>query len=352
MALTEIFVMPKTYNNLFNKIISYENLYLAYLDAKKHKKLKAEVLEFGINAESKLMDIHNRLKAGTWQPGHYREFLAKTEVKRRVIHAPDFADRVVHMAVYRVIMPLFEKKYIHDSYACRIGKGTWKATQRLQYFLRVAKRQNQRVYVLKCDISKYYPSIYKPELMAEIARTIRDKHLLKLLESIYYDFNNNQRGIPIGTVTSQLAANIMLNKLDHFVKECIGAKYYLRYMDDFIIIHSDKNRLKEILRDIEWFVSAVLKLRLNPKTGIFPDSQGVDFAGYRTWATHIKPRKRNVKAAKIRFKTLAWHLKHGRITKEAIERRKASFEGYMCHCAGYRTTLSTLRWLDTSQEGG
>ena len=116
--------MPKTYNNLFNQIISYENLYLAYLDAKKHKKLKAEVLEFGINAESKLMDIHNRLKAGTWQPGHYREFLAKTEVKRRVIHAPDFADRVVHMAVYRAIMPLFEKKYIHDSYACRIGKGT------------------------------------------------------------------------------------------------------------------------------------------------------------------------------------------------------------------------------------
>ncbi len=344
--------MPKTYNNLFEKIISYENLYLAYMDAKKHKKLKHEVLEFGVNVEEKLKDIHDRLEAGTWKPSPYHEFLAKTEVKRRVINAPTFADRVVHMAIYRVIMPLFEKKYIFDSYACRIGKGSWKATQRLQHFLRVAKRKYERVYVLQCDIAKYYPSIYKPVLMDEIRRTIRDKRLLQLLELIYFEFNGSERGIPIGTVTSQLAANVLLNKLDHFLKECVGAEYYLRYMDDFIIIDGDKDRLRKILQDIEWFVSAVLKLQLNPKTGIFPACQGVDFAGYRTWATHIKPRKRNVKAAKIRFKNLSWHFRHGRIDAKAIDRRIASFRGYMCHCAGYRSTLSTLKWLYNSPKGG
>ncbi len=344
--------MPKAYRNIFEEIISCENLYLAYLDARKHKKLKAEVLEFGVNVEEKLRDIHDRLEAGTWQPLPYREFLAKTEVKRRVINAPAFADRVVHMAIYRVIMPMFERKYIYDSYACRIGKGTWAATQRLQYFLRIAKRKYERVYVLQCDISKYYPSIYKPVLMEEMQRTIQDKKLIKLLETIYYGFNDSERGIPIGTVTSQLAANVLLNKLDHFLKECVGARYYLRYMDDFIIIDGDKEKLKAILQDIDWFVTTVLKLKLNPKTGIFPACQGVDFAGYRTWATHIKPRKRNVKAAKIRFKNLAWQLRHGRTDAISIARRRASFLGYMCHCAGYRSTLSTLKWLYNSNEGG
>lgn len=337
--------MPITYNNLYHQIVSFENLYLAYLEAVAGRREKLEILDFYDHAEEKIMRIHRQLENHTWQPGKYRQFLSRQEVKRRVIDAPDFADRIVHMALYRVLAPLFDSKFIYDSYACRAGKGSTKAVMRVHDFLRRAKRQYDKVYVLQCDISKFYPSIYKPYLMEKVARTIRDKDVLELLEMIYYGFNGVERGVPIGAATSQLAANVVLDTLDHFCKECMGVKYYVRYMDDVIILGHDKEILYNYLRDIEWLVSGVLKLRLNPKTRIYPACRGVDFAGYRTWATHIKPRKRNVKAAKIRFKDLSWKFKHGRATLKDVGPRVVSFLGYMSHCNGYKTTVSTLNWL-------
>ena len=348
--MDELQDMPITYNNLYHQIISFENLYLAYLDAATGRKIKPEVLEFSDHAEEKIMRIHRQLATRSWKPGKYRQFLSHQEVKRRVIDAPDFADRVVHMAIYRVLSPLFDSKFIYDSYACRAGKGSTKAVARVRDFLRRAKRQYEKVYVLQCDIAKFYPSIYKPYLMEKMARTIRDKDVLELLETIYYDFNGEERGVPIGAATSQLAANVVLDTLDHFCKECMMVKYYVRYMDDVIILGDSKDLLHNYLRDIEWLVSGVLKLRLNPKTRIYPASRGVDFAGYRTWATHIKPRKRNVKAAKIRFKDLSWKYKHGKVTLDDVKPRVVSFLGYMSHCNGYKTTVSTLNWLKLQRD--
>ena len=346
--------MPITYNNLYQEIISFENLYLAYLQAITNRKEKPEVLEFYDHTEEKIMRIHRQLENHTWQPGEYRQFLSCQEVKRRVIDAPDFADRIVHMAIYRVLAPIFDKKFIYDSYACRANKGSVGAVMRVQDFLRRAKRQYDKVYVLQCDISKFYPSIYKPYLMEKMARTIRDKELLDLLELIYYGFNGAERGVPIGAATSQLAANVVLDTLDHFCKECLGVKYYVRYMDDVIILGDSKELLHYYLREIEWLVSGTLKLSLNPKTRIYPACQGVDFAGYRTWATHIKPRKRNVKAAKLRFKNWAWKYKHGRATVFDVTVRVIAFLAYMGHCNGYETITSTLKWIklqrDSSQD--
>lgn len=185
------------------------------------------------------------------------------------------------------------------------GKGCSQAVARVQDFLRRQKRQTGSAYVLQGDISKFYPSIYKPYLLEKLGRTVRDKRLLELLETIYFDYNNSDRGVPIGAATSQLAANVVLDTLDHFAKECLRIRYYVRYMDDFVIITDDKAKLWHYLKEINWLVTAVLKLRLNPKTRVFASSQGVDFCGYRTWATHVLPRKRNVKAAKRRFKRLS-----------------------------------------------
>lgn len=337
--------MPITYSDLYSKIISFENLYLAFQEAIKGRRTKLEVLAFCRRHEEKIMDMHKALKAGTWEPGGYIEFLARTEVKRRVIHAPIFRDRIVQMAIYRVLMPLFDNKFIYDSYACRQGKGTHSAKARTQTFLRRAARNYDSVYVLQGDISKYYPSIYKPYLMEKIARTIRDKQVLDLLEKIYYSFNDNDRGIPIGAATSQMAANVVLDTLDHFVKECLCLKYYVRYMDDFIIILDSKEKLKKVLEDVTWLISGTLKLSLNPKTQIYPASKGVDFVGYRIWATHVLPRKRDIKAAKLRFKDLSYKFRWNRINLDDVKPRVDSFLGYMQHCNGYESTKSTLKWL-------
>lgn len=336
--------MPITYNNLFHEIASFENLYLAYLDAIKGRKTKPEALNFYVHHEERLQKIHDELEAGTWTPGEYSEFLSKTEVKRRIINAPKFADRVVHMAFYRKLMPLLESKWIFDSYACRCGKGGHKAAARVQKFLQNARRNYSSVYVLQCDISKFYPSIYKPYLMERLRRTIRDRDVLNVLEKIYFGFNGSDTGIPIGAATSQMAANVVLDALDHFAKEELRIKYYIRYMDDFVIIGGDKAELWRIKEQVATFLKGA-RLSLNPKSQIYPASHGVDFVGYRTWATHILPRKRNVKAAKLRFKDLSHRFKYGEIDVEDARTRVASFLGYMQHCSGRRTTKSTLKWL-------
>lgn len=343
--------MPKTFNNLYEKIISFENLLHAYFEARQGKRYKPEILAYYDKYESKLMALHEELKNKTWKPEPYRQFECRTEVKRRIINAPTFRDRIVQTAVYRVVAPLFENKYIYDSYACRKGKGSHAAVQRTQTFLRRAARQHEKVYVLQGDIAKYYPSIYQPYLMEKMARTIRDKDVLWMLNEIYYGFSHADHGIPIGAVTSQMAANINLDTLDHFAKECIGAKFYLRYMDDFIIVAGTKEELKAMLADIKWLIETTLHLKLNPKTRIYPASKGVDFAGYRIWKTHILPRKRNIKAAKMRFKELSYKYKYHRIGLGDVQMRVASFYGYVKHCNAYKTRKSTLKWLKLKRGG-
>ena len=345
--------MPKTYSQLYEQIISFENLYLAYCEARRGRRYRGDVLRFHQNHEETLLNLHKELKAKTWQPGPYREFLCTTEVKRRVIHAPAFIDRVVHHALANVTRPLFEKKYIFDSYATINGKGTHKAVFRVQEFMRRAGANWDTVYVLQCDISKYYPSMDHDVLMEQIKRTIRDKDALWLWRQVIAGFNDDTgRGLPIGALTSQIAANIYLNVLDHFVKECMQVKYYVRYMDDFVLLGPSKEYLWDALADIKWLLEGHLKLKLNPKTKIYPASRGVDFAGYRTFTTHMLPRKRNIKAAKKRFQNLSKLYSKGMVSMDRAKASVMSFLGYVKHCQARRTTLSTLSRLTLTKKGG
>lgn len=183
-------------------------------------------------------------------------------------------------------------------------------------------------------------------LKREISRTIKDKRLLEAWGLVIDRFNEDTgKGIPIGALTSQLAANIYLNPFDHFVKECMRAHFYVRYMDDFVIISNDKKELRKNLDDIRWFLETQLKLELNPKTRIYQASQGVDFCGYRTWSTHILPRKRNIKAAKKRFQRLSRKFRRGEIRVEDARQSVASFLGYCKHCNAYVTVQATLNRL-------
>jgi retron-type reverse transcriptase len=325
--------MPKTHNNLYPKVCDFGNIYDAFLKARKGKRYRNDVLMFSSRLEENLIDIQNNLIWKTYSPLPFREFYVH-DPKKRLIQAPAFRDRVVHHALCNVIEPLFERKFIYDSYACRRGKGTHAAVARLQRFMRKLRRNHGNFYILKADISQYFPSINHSILMNIIQRTIRCKDTLWLIETIIFQ---TDQGLPIGALTSQLFANVYLNELDHFIKDQLGVKYYLRYMDDFVIAHPDKKYLKRLLCDIQDFLITRLALKLNPKTRICPYAQGVDFAGYRTWPTHILPRKRNVKRAKRMFKKLMKDYALGIIGLGYIKPRLMSFLGYMKHCDGYTT---------------
>ncbi|MBW2599340.1 MAG: group II intron reverse transcriptase domain-containing protein [Deltaproteobacteria bacterium] len=333
--------MPKTYGDLWPIVMSWNNLYAAYLEAARGKRYRPEVLKFAANLEENLINIQNHLYWKTWTPGRWREFIVH-EPKIRHIQAPPFKDRVVHHALVRVIEPLFERKFIYDSYACRVGKGTHTAVLRTQEFLRRAKAEWDQTYVLKADISKYFPSIRHDPLLRIVKRTIRDKDILWLCETIIRNCGENGRGIPVGALTSQLFANIYLDRLDHFIKDELGIKFYTRYMDDWIIFCDTKKQLWSILDLATDFLTFELGLRLNPKTSAFPAGRGVDFCGYRIWTTHLLPRKRNVKRARRRFCKFIKLYSEGYISLEKVRASVMSFLGYMKHCSGFKTTESVL----------
>lgn len=332
--------MTKTYNNLWDKVISFQNIYNAYLKAKKNKRFQSEILKFGNNLEVNIIAIQNELIQKTWKPSRYRQFYVY-EPKKRLISAPAFRDRVVHHAVVSIIEPLFEKKFIDRSFACRVGKGTHAAHETVIKTLRKYTRKYDKVYILQADISKYFASINHNILLSILRRTIRDKNVTWLMERIIRHSGFDDVGIPVGALTSQLCANVYLNELDHFVTDELGYGNYIRYMDDTLLFSDNKSELKLLKDKIEHFVSTKLDLRLNTKTRIYQASQGIDFCGYRTWATHSLPRKRNVKRIKRRLKRLAKLAKDGKRDVKDLNQVWASFLGYMQHCSSLSTTKAT-----------
>ena len=333
--------MPRTTGKLWPEITCFDNIYAAWRRARLGKRYTPEVLLFAERLEENLCDIQGRLLHHTWQPLPWRQFTLQSP-KIRLVQAPAFPDRVVHHALVRVVEPLFERRFIHDSYACRKGRGTHAASARLTSFLRSASGKWDRVYVLKADISKYFPHIRHDALLRKIARTVGDKEALWLCERIITKNGYETCGLPIGALTSQLFANVYLDAFDHFVKDELGVRFYLRYMDDFIILGPEKKELWRTLTHAAEFLANSLGLALNPKTGITPASHGVDFAGYRHWTDHNLPRKRNVKRMRIALQNIARKYARGLVTLDDIRSRVTSYTGYMSHCQGFTTTSAML----------
>lgn len=209
--------------------------------------------------------------------------------------------------------------------------------------LRKAEREHKSPYVIKCDISKYFASIVHAILFREISKTVscRRTLLLWLIITQGYGYIDGV-GAPVGALTSQLDGNIHLTPLDHAITSEAGFGSYVRYMDDFILIVPNKAVAKIMLAFIEEQVNA-LGLRLNPKSCYFPLNRGVDFAGYRTWPTHILPRKRNIKKARVRFRGLSKKYARHEIGLDYIQPRVASFLGYTKHCRARRTVDGVLQ---------
>lgn len=332
--------MPKTHGDLYDQIIDFDNLVAAFHQARRGKRYAPVPARFSARREEELINLHNHLVHGTWQPSPLREFVV-TEPKLRLIHAPPFADRVVHHAIHRVIEPLFERKFIYDSYACRKGKGHVAAAKRVQHHLRVARRNWGEVWVLKADISRFFPSVDHNSLMHEVGGTIRDDRVLDLLWRIIRGSGFDDYGMPIGSLISQLLANVQLNRLDHRAKDDFGYRHYVRYMDDFVVLAPSKADAWVALDALAAELEA-MNLMLNPKTAVFPAQRGIDFCGYRIWATHMLPRKRTTKRARRDLRKLAAQYAEGRIEIRTVQTRVASYLAYAKHCQAQQTTAGIL----------
>jgi retron-type reverse transcriptase len=336
--------MPHTANNLWDKVVDFENVYKAFHDAAKGKRYHNDVLDFKQNLEENIFDIITELNEQTYSPLPLRQFYIY-EPKLRLISAPAFRDRIVHHSLVQVIEPLFEHRFINETFACRKGRGTHAGVKHIFHSIQLAKRAWGQYYVLKGDVTKFFPSVNHTILKQIIRRTIRDRRVLWLLDTIIDSYSTEGQdgiGIPIGTLTSQLMANVNLDLLDHYVKN-MGVKFYARYMDDFVLIHQDKAFLHEAWKDIEHFLNEKLSLKLNPKTTVYPGEHGIDYCGYRIWPSHVKPRKSTVKRAKKRLKKFATLFVNDPHILEHAKMSIMSFFGYIKHCSGYRTTLSVLR---------
>lgn len=278
-----------------------------------------------------------------YEPSKYHYFKVY-EPKERQIMALPFYDRVVQHAINNVLEPIFDKRFISQSYACRKGKGMHAASDTLKEWLYEWNKYHpdQPLYAIKADIHHYFQSIDHAVLKTEIRKVIKDAGVLALLDRII-DHNGNMPdgvGIPVGNLTSQLFANIYLDALDQFIKHELGVEAYIRYMDDFVILSPDKEQLRNWLARIEQFLREELKLEFNPKTTILAAKNGIDFVGYKHRATHRKVRKDSIKRIKRTIKKC----ESGKITKEQLQKSIQSWTGHAGHADSYnlRKKIETL----------
>lgn len=321
----------KRHNNLYSRICDIENLEAAWKYVKLGKRYDKEVLRFGYNTLDNLIRLHNDLTWKKYQVGRYREFILK-DPKERLIQYLPLRDRVVQQALHQVIEPIFDKGFIFDSYACRKGKGTHRAMRRLQYFLNAARQKwGGDIYYLHCDIRKYFPHIDHETLYGLICRKIKCPDTLRLMRAII-DSSTVDPGLPIGSLFSQLSANIYLNVLDQFVKHNLRERYYLRYMDNFIIVHHDKKHLQQVKDEIEGLLTNRLGLEFNLKcTRIDKVNNGIEFVGYRVYSDHVKIKRASIKRMKKRLKIMQLMYWNRRTTLNEITQRIRSWLGHCFH---------------------
>ncbi len=329
----------KRHGNLFKKTISYDNLELAYHKAAKGRRYHPPVVRFHAALEENLIALHNELQWGQYTPGAYRTFEVY-EPKQRTIYAAPFRDRVVHHAIMNVLEPIWDGLFIHDSYACRRGKGTHAGVNKTQAMLHSCIATHGKAFVLKGDVRKFFPNINHHILMRIIERKIKCKQTLALLHQIVFLIGDENYlsscNMPIGNLISQWCANLYLNELDRFVKQHLHEQYYIRYMDDFIILHPDKYHLSNLLYSIRLFCTDHMALELNSKTGIFPVSQGIDFLGYRIWPDYRLLRKSSSRRMERRLKWMCWAYHKNKITNYEISMRIKSWVAHCRHCNSWR----------------
>jgi retron-type reverse transcriptase len=335
--------LMKTYRNLYPQVWNFENLYTAYRRARKGKRSKPGVAGFERQQEEELLQIQQELCEKTYSPGNYHSFTIH-EPKRRLISAAPFRDRVVHHALCQVMEPVWEPRFIHDSYANRLGKGTHRALDRTTTY---ARRYG---YFLQCDVRQFFPSIDLAILRSEFARLIRDDDLLWLCDQVlasgqgvlseeyqmvYFPGDdlfaaNRPRGLPIGNLTSQFWANIYLNGFDQFVKRELHCPAYLRYVDDFLLFSDSPHELLDWLTAVQEKMAA-LRLTLHIESArVNAVKDGIPFLGFRVYPDHRRVKRRKVVSYR---RKLRWLVAAAGGCAENHAHLQASVRGWVNHVA-------------------
>ncbi len=333
--------MPNKVKRCFDKVLTFDKMMEAHERAKKGKMSRYEVLDFELNIESNIVNLVERISKCSYKVGNYRRFTIY-EPKKREIKALPYIDRVVHQwYVHEFIKKYIVPKFIKDTFACIDGRGTHAAVDTLQKYMRIAEREFDDYYILKMDIKKYFYNIDHGILYKIMRKYIGDKKLLSFTKLLIENSDDNL-GIPIGNFTSQFFTNIYLSELDRHVKQDLKVKYYVRYMDDFVLLVKDKMSAKIIYNDIERFINIKLKLSLNSKSRYYPSNFGADFCGYRIWNTHKLIRNKSRK--KIKRKIAIWNKLYyiGKLTKEDYLLSFNSWLGHIKHADSYNLKISMI----------
>jgi retron-type reverse transcriptase len=338
----------KTYKHLYPQICDFDNLYLAYRKARRGKRGKTQVFNFEFHEESELLRLQDELIRQSYRPGAYANFRLPDR-KRRLISAAPFRDRVAHHALCNLILPIFERKFIDDSYANRIGKGTHRALDRAQKFAR------RYPYVLQGDIVQFFPSIDHAILRAMLARPIADAPTLWLIDQILASgadihvrqyvmqwFPNDDlfarhrpRGLPIGNLTSQFWANVYLNALDQFVKRELECAAYVRYVDDFLLFADDKRALWQWKARLAEFLQS-LRLVMHPrKSTVYRVDDGVPFLGWRIFPTHRRLKREKVRDFIRRFRAQVSAYARGELALADLTTRTRAWLAHAAHGETY-----------------
>ncbi|MDH5776439.1 MAG: RNA-directed DNA polymerase [Nitrospirota bacterium] len=351
---------------MFDRLTAFPNLLRAAHLAQRGKRRRPNVSDFFLNLEPELVDVQSALRTRTYQPGPFRTFVIRDK-KPRVISAAPFRDRVVHHALCQVIEPLFERRFLYDSYACRKGKGTHAAVERASSYARRYR------YVLKCDLAQFFPSIDHQVLLDLLTVRVKDPDVLWLIAQIvrhggsergpvwYFPEDDlfapwaRSRGLPIGNQTSQFFGNVYLDPLDHFVKESLRCPGYVRYVDDFLLFASSKRWLHEAHAAVE-DCCASLRVRLHArKCFVAPVSSGCTFLGYRIFPGYRRLDAGNVKRARRRFRRYDQEVRNGTRQIEQVRACVQSWVAHAQHANTYRLReqmLADFPWWFIRGKGG
>ncbi len=343
--------------------VSFDDIYRAWRKARRNKQPSGNQLDFEQHWADGLLALQDQLNSGTWQPQPTTCFIAKRP-KAREIHAPDFSDRIVHHWLVPQLEAIWEPKFVYDSFSNRPGKGTHAAVDRLRDFMREVRSGQGGGWYLQLDIKNFFNTIHRPTLWTMLRKGLqkagaplvvqRTAHELLRRSPLAQGVLNRStaaeharvpehkrlvnagagRGLPIGNLSSQFFANVYLDALDQFVKHKLKAKRYLRYVDDFILVHESREQLQAWHAEIELFLRETLHLELKADVRLKPLASGADFLGYHVFHNHRRIRPRVVHHAFE--KLIAWERRHvrsgvARATPEQHRLVRSIFASYLGH---------------------
>ena len=325
--------------NVYEELCSYENLETAFNRARRGKTLKDYVIEFEAKLKENLLQLRTELLLQTYQPQPLKTFILR-DPKTRKISKSAFRDRVIHHAICNIIESVFDKRFIHDSFANRLRKGTLNAVKRFDEFKRKVSQNNTvRCYVLKADVKSYFDTVNHRILLGILGKRIKDERVMWLIKRILdnHKGENTNKGMPLGNLTSQFFANVYLNELDQFVKHKLRAKYYIRYVDDFVILHQSRKVLEEYKEQTDVFLREKLDLKLHPdKSQVLKLEKGVGFLGFRVFYHHKLLVKKNMRKFEKRMEQMKYEYKDEKLDREKVIEKFEGWLAYATHANTYK----------------